>query len=540
MKKMFSLALALIMALALCVPALAYTDSETKTIKIENSIKDETYTAIKIFDATYSDADGDNDYDNFAYTIDGDWKYFSPIVGYINDTAATAERHSGNGLTLTKTTEKSASGADYKWNVVYDQATFNVVRFAEYLNTFIKNNPSLTEDPANNEYVAGFVKAEGKGATITVEGAGYYFVDSSLGALCALDTADTVTVYEKNSIPTITKWVDEDDDTDANAVLGNSEWQKTADADVGQSVNYLLIVDTGSNHKNGEQTSAGADEDYVIVDTIPAGLSFSGIEKIYDDMNGEGKPWVEGTDYTVETSQDINNDTTVKITLKESKVSTLAENVHINIPYSVKVAAQAVIGSEGNTNRVVLTYKEQESRDEATLYTWEVPVFKHNNANAPLAGAKFEVKKDDAVMTFDVVDGEPNVYVYNPKGGAVEIITTTDSGKFTIRGLDSDTYTLTETEAPAGYNALTAPITFKIDAAEKADGNYTGAYEISVYDAEKDEFEVTTTVNVLNNTGTELPSTGGMGTTIFYVIGGVLMAGAAVLLVTKKKLANQE
>lgn len=103
------------------------------------------------------------------------------------------------------------------------------------------------------------------------------------------------------------------------------------------------------------------------------------------------------------------------------------------------------------------------------------------------------------------------------------VFTTPASGKFTITGLDSDTYYLEEIVAPAGYNLLKAPITVTV----KNDGTVTYGDNS------------TGEVRVLNSTGTELPSTGGMGTTIFYVLGGVLMAGAFVLLVVRKRMRTE-
>ena len=510
MKKMFSLALALIMALALSIPAFAEGDAPaaTKTIKVENSVEGETYSAYKVFDLTKTATADENG--GYAYTIE-EGAMFDLVLGYMEATKTEGEtKYVGEGLTLTKSTEGN------KWNVAH--SGFNAVAFAEYLNDADKKDLTAVDTQ----------EAGAKGVELTVTDTGYYFVDSTLGALCALDTADTVTVYEKNSIPTITKWVDEDD-KDANAILGNDEWQKTADADYGQTVNYLLVVNTGTNDKNGEQTSAGADEVYEIVDTIPADLCFNNDIVIkYDD----GTP-VEAAKYTVDAAVNEDNETVVTITLDAKGAD---EDTNFNIYYSVKVGP--VAAGVAHTNTAVLTYQEQTSQDSATLYTWAIPVFKYTGTDTPLADATFEVKNEAGdVLKFDAVDG--NTYIYNAKG-AVEKITTDESGKFTIVGLDSDVYTLTETKAPAGYNALTAPITMKIEAAEAIDGEYTGEYQVYVYDSEAQMFVESDTVNVLNNTGTELPSTGGVGTTIFYTVGGLMMAAAVVLFVTKKKLAVQE
>ena len=114
-------------------------------------------------------------------------------------------------------------------------------------------------------------------------------------------------------------------------------------------------------------------------------------------------------------------------------------------------------------------------------------------------------------------------------------ITTDDTGKFTIRGLDSGTYYLTETATPAGYNQLSGPIEVVI--------SDTGAVKYKMSgDTEYTEFEETAEpiIPVENKAGSLLPSTGGMGTTIFYVVGSILLIGAAVLLVTKKRMSVEK
>lgn len=101
-------------------------------------------------------------------------------------------------------------------------------------------------------------------------------------------------------------------------------------------------------------------------------------------------------------------------------------------------------------------------------------------------------------------------------------MTTKNTGKFTIQGLDAGTYYLTETQQPAGYNKLKDPIQIKID-------------EAGVIKVVTNQEEVTE-VKVLNKTGSILPSTGGMGTTLFYIFGAILVIGSGVVLITKKRM----
>ena len=152
-----------------------------------------------------------------------------------------------------------------------------------------------------------------------------------------------------------------------------------------------------------------------------------------------------------------------------------------------------------------------------------------NNAETPLAGATFTLSKNaDGSNPIALVSEGNNVYRVAKTGetGTVTAITTDETGKFTIKRLDADTYYLTETAAPAGYNKLAGPITIVIGENGVVNGTTEAPQGV-------DE------VKVLNQSGTELPSTGGMGTTIFYVLGSILVLGAAVLLITRKRMSNR-
>ena len=147
-----------------------------------------------------------------------------------------------------------------------------------------------------------------------------------------------------------------------------------------------------------------------------------------------------------------------------------------------------------------------------------------------LAGAKFTISKSengtDPINLIKLTDAtKPNTYRVakaDRATTAITEITTETTGKFTIQGLDSDTYYLTETKAPGGYNKLkdAVKITIANDGTVKVGENTTTVTEVQIE----------------NKTGTKLPSTGGIGTTVFYVVGGILAVGAAVLLVTKKRM----
>ena len=354
---------------------------------------------------------------------------------------------------------------------------------------------------------------------------GYYLLDSSLGTLCSLDTTNTkIDIHEKNAVPANEKKVQED----SKATLEGNGWDNTNDADIGQTVNFKSTI----------KAQAGAQK-YVFHDTMSDGLTFDGNVTITKGANAEP---VANTSYTLKTknnadeSKKTTDDCTFEIVFNQDFCDTLKNDETIVISYSATLNEKAVIGSDGttsNTNKSKLSYGDNSATEwsQTTTKTWKVDVFKFYtdtaNAEKGLAGAKFTLNKNDtertAIKLIQVGEATSTTYrVAKADETGITEITTDTTGKFTIQGLDSDTYYLTETKAPDGYNKLKEPIAITIDDA--------GNVKLGANTVTNGE------VQVENKTGTEMPSTGGIGTTVFYVVGGILAVGAAVLLVTKKRM----
>ena len=337
---------------------------------------------------------------------------------------------------------------------------------------------------------------------------GYYLIDSTLGTLCSIDTTNPAAeIEEKNEVPTNEKKVEEDSKP--------GEYGKENDADIGQVVNFQSTI----------VAQKGA-ENYVFHDKMSEGLTFGSVTGI--TLNGNA---VVDTNYTV--SAPAADGDTFDVTFTKAFCDSLSKDDVIVISYTATVNENAVIGNAGNPNESKLSYGD-ESNTKTTppsttkTYTWKMDVFKHNSDNKGLEGAKFVLARDEkGENLISLIDKGGNSYRVAKEGeeGAITEITTDDTGKFTIKGLDSDTYYLVETKAPAGYNTLKAPIEVKIG----EDGTVTYTYG---------EATSTGTVDVLNQTGAELPSTGGMGTTMFYILGSVLVLGAAVVLITRKRMSK--
>lgn len=511
-KKFVAGALATAMALAVNVPAFA------ATITINNAAAGETYTAYKLFDMTSEDG-------KYSYYIENTEDNQS-LITLLDSTI---------GLNLTQ----SADGSQYIVNMV-DENHFAIdeekdsdhpdgmtaAELAQALNTNKSGLPASTLTGTDGD-------KDGQ-VTISTDDTGYYFIDSTLGALCALYTnEDDATVNEKNTVPGIEKTVKED---------STGEYGETATIDLIDTVSYKLTVDTGNNDHN-PGTATGVDKDFVITDTLPAGMAYTdGTIKVNDG------DWNITDDYTV----NYNSGTRVLTVtlLSAGKLKDQAENSKITITYDATVTGAITHGAGEalNGNHVILTYSNQKSEDYAYINTFDIggnTITKVDGKdNEPLLGVGFVLSKTVTVPAED--GGEPTtktVYATfddNNLTGWVDTIgdncklTTDEAGHIYAYGLDADTYILTETDPLPGYNALTDTITVVIN----TEGIVTYQYTSEVSDNDPDTIPGST-ITITNNAGTLLPSTGGMGTTVLYIAGIVLVLGAGVTLVVRRRM-NQD
>lgn len=486
MKKLLTLLAVLTLALAMAVPAFAA--SSTGTITIDNAVTGTTYKAYRIFDLESYDT-GKNAY---SYKLSSAWSGFPAYSTTIDsNTVSAADFFSVNsaGYIEWKDAKKDA-GAD----------------FAKLAKAF-----------AFEKSIACDETKTATDATVTFTDLilGYYLVDTSLGSLCSLDTtAPSVTIKEKNSDTTIEKKI----------VINGDEKVDSNSAGIGDTVNFSITI----------TVKDGAPKNYVLHDKL-SGLTFNSNSLKVQIGTTTLTP---NTDYTLETNPADGDSFDVNFT--NGKLQT---NDVVVVTYSATVATDAAIAGAGNTNKAELEYNGKDSTtEETTTYVWKLNVHKYtlNNTNdeVALSGAKFVLYRMDsgakkyAKLTNNKIDGW-----VNDKGDATTL-ETSGKGDILIEGLNVGTYYLEETEAPVGYNKLTNPIEVKITATSDA----TGVSETVEYRNQNDSTytpATDATVKVLNKAGTQLPSTGGIGTTLFYVIGGGLMAVAAVLLVTKKRMNNK-
>ena len=485
MKKIISVLLALVMTLALSVTALAAggTNDNSGKITIDNAVVGQTYTIYQILKLESYNEDSKA----YSYKATSEWDAFINGTG-IKD--VYVEVDSQGYVTWKGTTDAS--------------------RVAE----FAKLAQAYAADAKNKVTATKTQKATSATVTFTGLNLGYYLLDSSLGTLCSLDTTNPmVTIKEKNAEPTNEKTVQED---------SNNTWGATNDADiVGQTVNFKSTI-----------TLPKGSENIVFHDTMSKGLTLNADSiKVYTDANLTSA--LNADSYAVSHPGE-KDDCTFEISFKQNYLDGLtADSTTVYVVYSATLNEKAVVGTDGNPNTSKVSYGDSTNTkytpdSKTTTYTWDLDVLKYANGDKSkvLKDAEFVLLNKDKTKVATIVGGKITGWVAVPATGeawpANTVLTTDANGKIAIAGLDSDTYYLREVKAPAGYNIL------KDDAKVEITGATKGENDTPTY---------TTVVAEINNqSGTELPSTGGMGTTIFYVLGGVLMAGAFVLLVVRKRM----
>ena len=526
MKKIFSLILAIALVMAMAVPAMAAEPTYSITINHPTAATEHTYEAYQIFTGKI-----DTTGHKLTEIEWGDGIDEAALLTELMKDAAWAAK-----VTATTTAEGLA-------DLLADQATTTAMfeTFRTAAGASLTTTVAASADTATNgKYVIDLANA----------GPGYYLVKDKDDTLEG--TLETYTNY-------ILRVVGQDElhpkggsTTVDKVIVDGGQAKEAADYSIGDTVHFRVTGTLPANY------TAFTTFEYQIVDTMSKGLTYiADSVKVYLENAGTKVELTnpEGVDpyFTVSHDADTNVLTVTFPDLKKITGRTIDASTIIIMEYDTVLNQSAEIGEPGNPNNAKLIFdndpysdgKGETPEDYAWAFTWELDVTKTDDLEQPLKDAKFVFYRELMGEKQYVILSENKVTGWTKDKTQATVIVSPETGVMPIIGLEADTYYLEETEAPDGYNLLDAPVPVVITATAGGVNSTGDGYDITnlsvkVGTGEIKDGNVDTGIvegSVINKSGTVLPETGGVGTTLFYVIGGLMVGAAIVLLVTKKRMA---
>lgn len=380
-------------------------------------------------------------------------------------------------------------------------------------------------NPASYEAVAGYYLIKDKDATVSGNDSYTKYLVKVVGDL---------TITPKSAVPSFEKKIKDTNDTTGET----TEWQDSADYDIGDEIPFKLEGTVASNYADYKGAYY-----FVFHDVEEKGLTFNKNSVKVSIDNAEIK-----SGYRVVTDN-LEDGCTFEVVFSNLKeISGIQAGTKIVVEYTSRLNENAVLGNQGNVNKAKLEFSNNPNEeqtgsnkpstgetpwDNVIVFTYMVEVNKVDQDKKALFGANFKLEKK--------VHGENNEENWE----LVKEIKDLNTTKFEFKGLDDGDYKLTETKTPDGYNTIN-PITFTVTATHDIEWTTKPRTDVlSEFKGDKVSGNITLTANkeqgnlstdVVNKSGSLLPETGGIGTTIFYIVGVVLVLGAGVLLVTKKRM----
>ena len=526
-KKLLAALLAVAMVCAMAIPAFAY---DTK----EDIDKNHCYDAFQIFKGDVSD---DNTISNVQ------WGQNIP-----DDKDFLAQLKEDPTLRIPFQDAKSLQEV---LDVMKDWTTSddNSIAFARFVCNYIYTDAHANSTP---------VKQGGHTGGFELDEAGYYLiVDTSSFS----SSADGDSYHAYNSFllkvnkahyhvqitpkvvkPTVEKKVYDNDDGSSSG--DNNGWGSSADHAINEEFQFQLIATLPESENNGRAYDYYNEYAVLFNDTLSKGITYDRLDSVVIESNGIPYDITgDSSKYTIDTTDlESHNYFVVGIPDVKTCVPDLNKGATITVTYTAHLNENAAVnGSTDNKNKVQLQYSNNPSNSAYWGFTPESAVYVYtyqlNNTKraesetgAPLPGAGFRLYSDIACneeQEIKLKQNKDGTYSrdFSTEGKGVEM-KSADDGTFNVKGLDAGTYYLKETTPPAGYSACkVTPVTIT--------ANHNGNH------VEFDSSKLSTTIINKKDGGITLPSTGGIGTTLFYVVGGGLMVAAIVLLVTKKRMENK-
>lgn len=520
MKKVFAAAAAIATVFGLAATTVATANAAGGNATLTVSTKDakfagKTVNAYKMFSATVSSDGG-----AVSHTLNDAWKpFFKNSVGLTDVTDANVNDKANDYVSGLTGKEKDLSAFAAKAS-----------NWAQTNNIAVDATATVSKNA--DKYTATFTNLDYGYYVVAVPGATVADTNSQYAALIPVHST-SVDASIKGALPTVVKKVNGESATSAK---------------IGDPLTFTLTSTI-------PDMSAYSTYTFNFKDTLSKGLTFNQV----DSVKVGDTTLTKNTDYTVTTTNEASGETLLTVAMNEFKKKQQANaGKKITVTYTATLNKDAVVGGAGNVNSATIQYSNNPSTNgtgesepsKVRVFTYGFTVDKYTGKNyddtaTRLAGAEFTLshKGGTAISFVKVADSATQNAVYRvakaDEAGATTTITTPANGKVDFQGLKNGEYTLTETEAPAGYNKLASAIGVKVDGrndgTDNTDATVTITYNNdngSVYG----EHASNGVIPVRNKSGVTLPGTGGMGTIAFTVI-GVLVIALGVAWTLKRKNA---
>lgn len=531
MKKLVTLLLSLVMLCALAMPAMADA-AKTYSITIDGAVAGHTYTAYQVFKGVYYSGNRQVEGKEAEYLSDVTWG------DDVDDTKILKALQESTVIGKDFTDKTSAEDVAYVLQG-YDDQSEKLDEFARIVGKNLKTDATGTDCGAIGE---------DKKTTITGLTAGYYFVKDTgtigageIATKFLVEVVGDASVTVKADAPTIEK------------KIVNGDASNHTSVNIGDQVEFELTAKVPDMANFDTYT-------FTISDTLSKGLTF---DKDSVEVKIGNTTLTVGTDCTLTPPTDPKTDNTFKIEFTKEQ---LGQNVVHGTGATIVVTYKATLNSnalttdkETNTAKLEYSNNPSSSEDKGTVTTPDVPVYIYDfdididkyddtdNKAGQTADKSKKLENAEFILYKEVTEKNgPVKYYYQNDDDTKEVKWTTNrdqatpqttnaQGEASFKGIAAGSYFLEETKAPDGYNKLKAPKAVTITAEYDDNGKLTKSSATST-----SKHQYIQTVEVPNKAGAVLPSTGGIGTTIFYVLGSILALGAAVLLIVKKRMNGQD
>ena len=536
-KKLMAALLAVAMVCAMAIPAFAYNPGETE----EDLNTKHDYGAFQIFT-------GDVSEDNTTIS-NVDWG--ESITDHHEDFLAKLKED----LTIGNQFSNAKTAQDVLMVIsTWDDSDDDSIAFARFVCKYLYPTADAKPEPDDTGHTGGFeIRKPGYYLIVDIspfhEDDFYHAYNSFL--LKVTKAPYHVIIKHKVVKPTVEKKVYDNDDESSYG--DDNGWGSSADHAINEKFQFQLIAKLPASRDNGRAYDYYDKYTVCFNDTLSAGITFDNLDTV-KIANVDGGDPKEITDYTlVKDLHEAGLPSSFKLSIDDVKTCAVAAGLNLNdgatitVTYTAHLNDNATVNTANgsnttdNKNSVFLQYSnnprintslDKTPTSEACVYTYQLNNTKYHdevNENNKLEGAGFRLYSNEACNDEDEIKLKKNndgTYSrdFSTEGKGVEMLSNKD-GQFNVKGLDAGTYYLKETNPPTGYSACKVTrVTIKANHTEER--------------VDLDGSTLSTTI-INNKSGITLPSTGGIGTTLFYVIGGGLMVAAAVLLITKKRMENK-